>query len=145
MEQLSAKFYEVKVAYEQTNGDGTEKNVKETYVIDADTFGEAERKTLERLGRYVSGQLDVLAMKIAPYCEVFLEEGRDIYYKARVAFIEIDEKTEKEKRVYSYYLTNADSLEEARKNVEDAFKTSMLDYDVVSVGETQIVDVFIDK
>lgn len=74
-----------------------------------------------------------------------LEEQTNIdtrWYKAKVTFITIDEKTEKEKRSPVYYLVEGCSLASARENIDQVMTGTMIDYDVVGVNETKIVDVF---
>lgn len=64
------------------------------------------------------------------------------WYKAKLAFITIDEKTEKEKRTNVYYLVQATSFNNARENVTTVMKGSMFDYVIVKIEETKIMDVF---
>ena len=59
-------------------------------------------------------------------------------------FITIDEKTEKEKLTSSFYLVQAKSFTNAVENIQEVMKTSMLDYKIASVVETNILDVFVD-
>ena len=75
--------------------DGCLKKVTETYVIDALSFGEAEKRILEEMTSYVSGEVEVCALKIAPYKEIFFADSNmdDKWYVAKLAFITIDEKT----------------------------------------------------
>lgn len=64
------------------------------------------------------------------------------YYKAKLQFITIDEKTEKEKRSNVTYLVEATSLHNALDNIDAVMKGTMLDYVQASVSETAIMDVF---
>ena len=64
------------------------------------------------------------------------------WYKAKLQFIAIDEKTEKEKRSNVVYLVEACSLHNALDNIDEVMKGTMIDYVQANVGETQIVDVF---
>ena len=64
------------------------------------------------------------------------------YYKAKLQFITIDEKTEKEKRSNVTYLVEATSLHNALDNIDTVMKGTMLDYVQASVSETAIIDVF---
>ena len=83
------------------------------------------------------------------------EEGRKVYdrpleeykidtrwFKAKLQFITIDEKSEKEKRSNVTYLVEACSLRNALDNIDKVMEGSMVDYVQANVGETQIVDVF---
>ena len=85
------------------------------------------------------------------------EEGRKVYdrqleeyptdarwYKAKVQFITLDEKTDKEKRQNVCYLVQACSVHNACENIDKVMEKRMTDYDIVSVAEQPIVDVFED-
>lgn len=64
------------------------------------------------------------------------------WYKAKLQFITIDEKTEKEKRSNVTYLVQACSLHNALDNIDTVMKGTMIDYVQANVGETQLIDVF---
>ena len=57
-------------------------------------------------------------------------------------FITIDEKTEKEKSKFTTYLVQASTLQQAVKNVEEIMGKTMEDYQIASISETKILDVF---
>ena len=67
------------------------------------------------------------------------------WYKSKLKFITIDEKTEKEKRSNVYYLVEGCSFESARRNIDEVMEGSMIDYSIASVSETPIMDVFDGK
>ena len=144
MRSSTAIWFEAKVRYDKTMEDGCLKKVTETYVIDALSFGEAENRILEKMGSYVSGEIDVCALKIAPYKEIFFADSdmADRWYVAKLAFITIDEKTDKEKKTRVCYLVNAGNINAAVKNIEEQMAGTMIDYDTFNVSETQILDVF---
>lgn len=64
------------------------------------------------------------------------------FYKAKLQFITINEKTEKEKRSNVTYLVEATSLHNALDNIDTVMKGTMLDYVQASVSETAIIEVF---
>ena len=144
MRSRTAIWFECKVRYDKTMEDGCLKKVTETYVIDALSFGEAEKRILEEMGSYVSGEIEVCALKIAPYKEIFFDDidMADRWYVAKLAFITIDEKTDKEKKTRVCYLVNAGNINAAVKNIEEQMAGTMIDYDTFNVSETQILDVF---
>ena len=144
MRSRTAIWFEAKVRYEKTMEDGCLKKVTETYVIDALSFGEAEKRILEEMASYVSGEVEVCALKIAPYKEIFFADNNmdDKWYVAKLAFITIDEKTDKEKKTKVCYLVNAGNINAAVKNIEEQMAGTMIDYDTFNVSETQILDVF---
>lgn len=66
----------------------------------------------------------------------------DKWYKAKLQFITIDEKTEKEKRSNVTYLVQAKSLARALRYIDEVMGKTMIDYDTVGINETPIMDVF---
>jgi hypothetical protein len=124
--------------------DGLQKKVNENYVVDALSFTEAEKRIMEEMSSYISGEFTIKDIKIAPYKEIFFsdEEMADRWYKAKLEFITIDEKTEKEKRSAVNYLVQAGTLKGAVGNIESVMGTTMIDYVIASVTETKLMDVF---
>ena len=144
MRSRTATWFECKIAYEKTMEDGLQKKVKENYVVDALSFTEAENRITEEMSSYISGEFDVEDIKRATYKEIFFsdEELADRWYRAKLQFITIDEKSEKEKRSNVYYLVQAGTLKGAVANIESVMGTTMVDYVIASVGETQLMDVY---
>lgn len=145
MRTKSAIFYECKVRYEKTMEDGMKKKVTETYVVDALSFTEAEGRIIEDMKPYVGNEtMDVTAIKIAQYKDVLFSDADkdDKFYKIRCNFITLDEKSGKEKKTAVDYLVQAATVEGARKNLDEVMSGTMIDYVIVSVVETSIMDVF---
>lgn len=143
----SSTWFECKVRYEKTREDGSEKMTTEHYTVDALSFTEAEAKIIEEMAVYVSGELRVDNINRAAYGEIFFSDysDDDLWFKARLAFITIDEKSEKEKRSYVTYLVQAKSLERARRYIDEVMGKTIIDYEVKSLSETKIMDVFEHK
>ena len=144
MRSRSANWFECKIRYEKTMEDGLQKKVIETYVVDALSFTEAEQRIMEEMSSYISGEFEVSDIKRAAYKEIFFsdEDLADRWYKTKLQFITIDEKTEKEKRSSVNYLVQAGTLNGAVKNIDTAMGGSMIDYVISSVAETTLMDVF---
>ena len=144
MRSRTAIWFECKIAYEKVMEDGLQKKVNETYTVDALSFTEAEKRIMEEMSSYISGEFTVKDIKIAPYKEIFFSEdaSADRWYKAKLQFITIDEKTEKEKRSSVNYLVQAGTLKGAVNNIEEVMGGSMMDYVIASVAETTLMDVF---
>ena len=138
MRSRMSTWFETKVRYTKTQDDGSEKPVTEAYVVDALSFTEAESRIIDEMAVYVSGEFKVV------YSEVFFSDmdGDDKWYKAKLQFITIDEKTEKEKRSNANYLVQAKSLARALRYIDEVMGKTMNDYDVVALAETKVMDVF---
>lgn len=144
MRSRVSEWFEVKIAYEKTMEDGMPKRVRESYVVDALSFTEAEKRASEEVSSYISGAFDVVDIKKATYKEIFFSDdaSADRWYKAKLQFITIDEKTEKEKRSNVYYLVHAANFQQAVSNINEVMGGTMIDYVIASVAETVIMDVF---
>ena len=144
MRTRTAQWFECRIKYEKVMDDGLQKKVSENYVIDALSFGEAEERIGEEMSAYISGEFEVDDLKKASYKEVFFDDGNtaDKWYKAKLQFITIDEKTDAEKKTTMNYLVQAGSLEGARKNVDEVMGTTMIDYTIAALSETGLMDVF---
>ena len=144
MRSRTAIWFECKIQYEKVMEDGLQKKVVETYTIDALSFTEAEQRIMEEMSSYISGEFTIKDIKIAPYKEIFFsdEEMADRWYKTKLQFITIDEKTAKEKRTGVNYLVNAGTLNGAVKNIDEVMGGTMVDYVISSVAETSLMDVY---
>ena len=145
MRSRTAQWFECKIKYEKVMEDGLQKQVVEQYVVDALSFAEAEQRITEEMSAYISGKFEVADVKKAAYKEVFFDDDNaasDRWYKAKLDFITIDEKTEKEKRSRVTYLVQATNLNRAMKNVDTVMGGTMIDYDAASISDTKLVDVF---
>lgn len=144
MRTRTANWFETKIKYQKTMEDGSEKVVSELYVVDALTCTEAENKVIDEMSAYISGDNKVTSAREASFGEVFFSDNDDDdkWYKARLAFITIDEKTEKEKRSNQTYLVQAKSLARALRYVDEVMGKTMIDYDIVGLNVTNVMDVF---
>ena len=115
MRSRMSTWFETKVRYTKAQEDGSEKPVTEAYVVDALSFTEAESRIIDEMAVYVTGEFKVSGISKAAYGEVFFSDmdGDDKWYKAKLSFITIDEKTEKEKRSNVNYHVQAKSLARA--------------------------------
>ena len=147
MRSKTTSWFETKIRYDKTMEDGRNKKVTEVYTVDALSFTEAESAITEEMSHYISGEFDVKAITRAPYGEIFFSDADsdDKWFKVRLAFITIDEKTEKEKRSNVVYLMQAATLDKARQYIKDVMAKTMVDYEVVSISETPLFDVFEHK
>ena len=144
MRTRTAIWFVCKIRYEKVMEDGLQKKVTEQYVVDALSFTEAEKRILEEMSSYISGEFEVVDISRAPFGEVFFtdDETSDMWFKSKLQFITIDEKTEKEKRSSVNYLFQAGTMNGAMKNIEEGMGGTMIDYSIASVQETQLMDVF---
>ena len=144
MKTRTSQWFECKVRYAKMQENGLLKKVTEQYVVEALSYTEAEAAITKEMEPYVSGDFEITGIKPAAYREVCFSEDTqaDRWFKAKLTFITLDEKTEKEKRHPTFFLVQASSLDNAVQNIGVAMKGTMIDYDKSSVVETKILDVF---
>ena len=144
MRSRTAIWFECKIRYEKMAEDGLPKKVSEVYVVDALSFSEAEERITEEMSSYISGEIEIVDVKIAPYREIFFADDNlaDQWFKAKLSFITIDESTNKEKRTSMMYLVNAGNISSAINNIDKVMSGTMIDYVTTSISATKIFDVF---
>ena len=144
MRSRTANWFICKIKYEKVGEDGVQRKVTESYVVDALSFSEAEARITEEMASYISGEFKVINIDPAPFSEIFFSDTEldDKWYKAKLEFITIDEKTEKEKRSAVTYLVQAGSFDSALKSVNEVMGGTMIDYVTAKIEETKIMDVF---
>lgn len=135
-------WFESKIRYEKTMPDGLAKKVTEPHLFDALSFTEAEARTIEEMAPFITGEFTVIAISRESYSEVFLHDTGDRYYRCRIAFITLDEKSGKEKEAKTTMLVQADSFKEANERLVESMKGTQADYIIKKVEETDVMDVY---
>lgn len=138
------EWFECKIKYEKTMENGLVKKVTEPYLVDALSFTEAEKRIIDEVSPFMTGEFEVADIKRARYAEFFetAEESADRWFRAKLTFITLDEKSGKERKSSQNVLIQAADLRGAIARLDEGMKGSMLDYVISSVTETAIMDVF---
>lgn len=137
-----AQWIETKVRYDKMTETGKIKKVTDVFLVDALSVSEAEARMTKEIKPYISGDFSVSAAKKGDIAEIFRNENGEYWYLVVVAFITIDEKTGSEKYSKSRILVQATDFKNAFENFLDGMKGTVADYDIVSISETKIIDVF---
>lgn len=135
-------WFECKVRYEKLLENGMQKMVTEPYLVDALSFTEAEARIIQEITPYMSGEFTISNIKRVKYAESFFNDKGDRYYKMRLYFISLDEKSGAEKKTAVNMLVQASTLKEAIEIIESEMEKSMVDYTIASAAETAIMDVY---
>lgn len=139
-----ATWFECRIRYQKTMETGMLKKVTEPYLVDALSFTEAEARIIEEMTPFISGEFAVKGVKLADYSELFPsdEESADCWFKCKLAYITLDEKSGAEKKTTTNVLVQAADLRDAVKKLDAGMKGTMADYQIASVSETPIMDVY---
>lgn len=135
-------WFTCKVSYEKIMENGMVKKVTEPYLVDALSFTEAEARIIEEIRPYITGEFTVAAVNRTRISEIFWDKEGDRFYRVKVWFIILDEKTGAEKKTPVTMLAQASTLKKAIETLEVGMMGTMADYVIGSVSETQIMDVF---
>ena len=135
-------YIESKVSVITTDATGKAKKSTVTYLCQEESFARAEQLSLENSAAY--GEASVQKMQVVKYSEIIRSANVDadmLFYKFRVAFITLDEKSGKEKRTIVSILVEGTDDKDARKNFEQAMAISVTDWQVVSIAESPINEI----
>ena len=138
------EWFQCTIKYEKTLENGLVKKVSEPYLVDAISFTEAEKRIIEEIKPFMTGIFEVSDIKRAHYAELFesTDESADRFFKAKLQFITLDEKSGKEKKTSQNILVQAVDLRDSIQRLDEGMKTSTIDYTIASVQETPIMDIY---
>ncbi|MGL5563167.1 MAG: DUF4494 domain-containing protein [Tannerellaceae bacterium] len=135
-------WFECKISYEKMLESGMQKKVTESYLVDALSFTEAEARIIEEMKPFITGEFTITAISRARINELFFNENGDRFYKVKVYFITLDEKSGCEKKTAVNMLSQASDIGEAKTVLENGMKGTLSDYSIGELKETKIMDVF---
>ena len=135
-------WFEGKIKYEKTAEEGKIVKVTEAYLIDALSFTEAEARLNKEMQPFISGEFFTTTIRRARINELFANANGDTWYKSKVWFISLDEEKGIEKRTACTMMVQANNVKEAWDGLQEGMKGTMADYEVASITETTILDVF---
>jgi hypothetical protein len=135
-------WFECKAKYQKTDQNGKEKMVTEPYLVDAVSFTDAEKRINEMLSPYITGEFKVTNIKIANFSELIPNEACDRWFKCKVTFIGYNEEKNTETKTNTYMLVQASTVKQAFEFTENALKGTVSDYQIPSIQESPLKDVF---
>ena len=134
-----ANYFEVKITFDKTLENGKEKKVSELYLVDAVSFTEAETKITAEFASLPN--FKVKSIRQYKVAEIVPSELGDTYFKCKLNFITLDEKSGLEKKTAVNMLVNATTLDVAKSNLVNHMKGTMADYSIEKIEETKIIGV----
>lgn len=140
----TANWFEATVKYIKVMEDGRERKVKESYLLDAMSYTEAETRIKSEMESIVKGDYYISSLKPSNIIEVISSDdlNDDRWYKAKIAIIDADQVSGKEKKANSYYLVAASCTNKSLENINKNLSTYIVPWEVVSVADTNFMDVF---
>ena len=141
-------FFECSLRYEKYMDSGVIKKVTDKYLVDALSFTEAESRIISEVGKYVKGDLVVKSIRRTRISEIFFNktDNTDLrWFVAKIKFIMLDERTQKERITRAQVMVEAESIDDAHENIIKSMKGTLCDYNVESITESAIVEVILYK
>ena len=135
-------WFETVINYEKTAEEGKIVKSTEHYLVDALSHAEAENRIIEEMKPFISGEFKVTKVVNKKINEIFYNENGDKWYRAKVNFIQLDEEKGIEKRIGVTMLVQACDMKEAVDGIIAGMKGTMADYEVHTVAETLIMDIY---
>ncbi len=135
-------WFECKVKYQKVDNDGRDRQVTESFLLDAVSFTDAETRIIAQMQTMVRGEFSVVDIKKSKIAEVFPYEVGEWWYKATINLVTIDEEAGKEKKLRTFYLIQADDIQEALNRLDESLSFLIVPYVVSAIQVSLIADVF---
>jgi hypothetical protein len=134
-------WMQVKVKYTKQLDNGALKRVSEPYLLAAMSFTDAEARIHEELGSIVRGEFNVVAIARYEVHDIFSYDD-DVWYKAKIQYVSMDSDSGKDRKTKQTFLVSAASVAQATERIIESLDGLMVDFEIKSVIETPIVDIF---
>ncbi len=137
-------YFKCSIRYDKVMESGLLKKVTETYLLEALSYTEAERRFIEEMIPYVSGEFEVSNIQRMNLAEIFESQdaAADRYYISKIAWITLDERSGEEKRTTQRVLIKAKDFREALHVLDKGMEGTLGDWLIISIAETNIMDYF---
>ncbi len=140
-----ANYIETRIRYNKMTENGSVKKTTESFLVDALSFTEAEARIIEEQTPYISGDFTVSAVKKSKTAEIYRDEYGDKWYRCKLMFITVNERSGAVKRTPSIIMVQAIDFRNALDNLLECMKGTMADFEVAEIAETKILDVYAAK
>jgi hypothetical protein len=121
---------------------GTFKRVSEPYLLASMTFTDAEKRIYEELGSVIRGEFLVNAITRTDIHDIFQYDESDVWFLAKIKYDSVIEEGDKKKTITQKFLVSAETVKEANDRIVESLSTLMIDYQIHSITESPIVDIF---
>ena len=89
-----------------------------------------------------AGGYEVMQITKSNFQEVFRHEDADLWFKAKVSFVSMDEESGKEKSANQYFLLSATDVRDCYDKIVEFMKGSISHFVIPSISYTKILEVY---
>ena len=135
-------YYEVKIKTLEVDEIGKEKCVTRTFLIDSMSFTEAEARIIEHAKVY-AGDYEVISIARSKVNEVIksdTDSDEMKFFNVTVAY-STETDSGKRKNCKCYYLVESQNPDGAISIIQEEWRESVLDWDIIMVKESPIREV----
>lgn len=136
-----ASWYLGKIRYQKEDEAGRLKTINETYLVDAVSYTESEARLYKQIVTDAS-DFSVTAISRMRLADLFAYEEGEQWFKAKVIYFSVDEKSGKEKKIVNYMLVNAEGIQQGLDRINESMRNFLIPYEVTDINLTPILDVF---
>ena len=136
-----ASWYQVKIRFQKEDEAGSLKTINEVYLFDAVSYTEAEANGYKKIATGAS-DFSVTAINRMRLAYLLSYEDGEKWFKAKVVYFSVDERSGKEKKEVNYMLVNADGIDQALQRITESLRTMLIPYETTDINLTPILDVF---
>lgn len=136
------QLFEAKISYLNQNENGSISKKNDNYVIEAQTFTEAEANLKRVLVEYIPDH-ELKALKISRVNDCILNEDFETIYNVKIKYVSFDEDSGKEKSISEQFLAQCSGLDHCKDLIKEKMKGSIVDWHITSIKETNIIDIFV--
>lgn len=129
-----------KVKYVKQQDDGAYKYIKEEYLINAYSFTDVEAVIYDQIGAHVKGELIILSINRYNIQDSIIKDNLEWFYLVKIKYTPIDDEGGR-KQITNRLLVEANSIENANKEIIEYFDKFQVDYEKIEVKKTNIVEV----
>lgn len=134
-------WFTCKISYLKQLENGSIAKKAESYLLNAMSFTEAEARLQGILEEYIS-DFQLLTCAKTKINSVVIDESKENYFKIKVAYVSFDEDTSKERKINEVFIVQADDLKEAYAKTEERLKGSIVDWEIPSISQVNLMDIF---
>ncbi len=136
-----ALWFSCKIKYAIQHEDGKQTLKSEQYLVDAVSFTEAEARLYMCLSSTVP-EFMLTSISKMNLADIFHFDDAEIWYKCKIVYVSVDEKTGKEKKVPNTMLVSAHNAKMAYERVEESLSTMIVPFEITDVNLTSIIEIF---
>lgn len=135
------EWFQTRVKYQKQMPNGLVQRVSEQYLVNAMSFTEAEARIIMEVQ---GGQREITMAAVAKsnITEVVPYGDTEKWHKCKVTYVVTDEDAEKEKKVTTYLLVNAEDVKEAYDRTQEHLKDMLVPFQIPKIEESPIVEVY---